>query len=628
MQANLIDDPDKAARRIVEIVGKEVRLAAPVAIGKPNHILNALYRLAEADKSLSLEIFSGLTLMRPRLKGDLERRFGGPIIEAMFKDHPDLEHMQALRAGVLPANIKVHEFFLQAGAWLNNQPMQQDFVSLGYAAVAGHLRRTGINVFAQLVAPDPAGGGKLSLSSNPDIALEMTGYVAGLRAAGQPVVVAGEVNSNLPYMPGEAEVEPEGFDVLLNQAGPHFPLLAVPRDPVPLESFAAALHVATLIKDGGTLQIGIGSFADALTHALILRHSRNADFKAMLASLGTRLAAGAETGSFERGLYACSEMLVDGFIALKRAGILKRRVSVIGRDGQPTGAQALIHAGFFFGHKDLYEALRTMPRAELDEIRMVAIGFPNTLFGHEALKRGQRPDARFINSGMVATLLGAISSDQLADGRVVSGVGGQHDFAMMAQELDGARSVIAIRATRRAGGRTSSNVVWAYANTTLPRHLRDIIVTEYGIADLRGRNDNDTIAAMLAVADSAFQPGLRQEAVRAGKLRRDWQLEPSASGNTPARIKAALEPYRRLGLLPVFPFGTELSTVEQALVEPLERLKAAGPLGLVKFAIKGLTGAHEVAGEGPALDRLELAKPLGLKSNLLRAVVLGALRSP
>ena len=627
MEANVVSDAAEAAARIVALAGPRLRLATPVALGKPNHLLNALYALVESDQRLSLEIFSGLTLLRPRLKGDLERRFAGPIIDTMFKDYPELAYANAMREGRLPANIKVHEFFLQAGAWLNNPPMQQQFVSLGYAAVAGHLRRLNINVFAQLVAQDPAGGDHVSLSSNPDIALEMTGYIQDARKAGTPIAVVGEINSNLPYMPGEAEVPRAGFDVLLAPTQPHFPLLALPREAVPLTAYAAALRVASLIKDGGTLQIGIGSFADAVTQALILRHTDNAQFKAMLASLGVPAGFGTETGPFETGLYACSEMLVDGFLALMRAGVLKRTVPVIDRDGVSTGAKALIHAGFFFGHKDLYDALRAMPRSELDLIRMTGIGFPNTLFGQEAVKRAQRPHARFVNTGMIATLLGAVSSDQLADGRVVSGVGGQHDFAMMGQELEGARSIIAIRATRKVAGRTTSNIVWQYANTTLPRHLRDIVVTEYGIADLRGAGDRDTIIAMLSVADNAFLPGLRQQAIRAGKLPRDWRPDDATAGNTPPRIEAALAPFRQRGLLPAFPFGSELSAVEQQLVEPLEGLKSAGPLRIAILAARGLLRPAETAAEAGALERLGLAKPAGWRSRLSQAVVLGALRA-
>src|SRR6185436_5544586 len=291
--------------------------------------------------------------------------------------------------------------------------------------------------------------------------------------------LAGEVNANLPYMPGEAEVERGEFDVLL-ESSESYDLFAPPKEPVSLADYAMALHAATLIRDGGTLQIGIGSFADAFTHALILRHTRNAEFRALIARLGTPLHADAELTPFASGLYGCTEMLVDGFLALRRAGILKRRVAM--RDGRG----AILHAGFFVGNHAFYRELRDMPRAELEEIAMTAISFTNTLHGDADLKRAHRQHARFVNTAMVATLLGSVSSDQLEDGRVVSGPGGQHDLVAMAHELDGARSIIAVRSTRRQNRKTVSNLVWRYANATLPRALRDIIVTEYGIADLRG----------------------------------------------------------------------------------------------------------------------------------------------
>src|SRR5262249_57062066 len=106
----------------------------------------------------------------------------------------------------------------------------------------------------------------------------------------------------------------------------------------------------------------------------------------------------------------------------------------------------------------------------------------------------------------------------LANGQVVSGVGGQHNFVAQAFALTDARSIIALRATRAANRRTTSTILWNYGHTTIARHLRDIVVTEYGIADLRGKTDRDVIAAMLAIADSRFQDALRRRAEDGGKI--------------------------------------------------------------------------------------------------------------
>ena len=317
---------------------------------------------------------------------------------------------------------------------------------------------------------------------------------------------------------------------------------------------------------------------------------------------------------------------IHGFLALKQAGVLKRRVQNFDAFGKPMASQSLMHAGFFFGHRGLNEALKAMPRAEIDEITMTGISFPNTLLGTEAQKRAQRPFSRFVNSGLIATLLGAVSSDQLADGRVVSGVGGQHDFAVMAQQLDDARSIIAIRATRAIAGRVTSNVVWTYANTTLPRNLRDVVVTEYGIADLRGANDRDCVIAMLQIADSTFQSKLAAEAMRAGKLPRAFRLDARFAANRPARLDAALSPHRARGLLPVFPFGTDMNEIEQRLIDPLEHLRSAGPWQYAALLAAGIAPGKLSSSEAAALARLQLAHPQTLAERLQGALVLGAIR--
>lgn len=620
-------DPTLCAEAIVDRVGRDLVVAVPIGIGKPNLLLNALYRLAENDRRLKLRIFTGLTLVRPLYRSSIEQRFVEPLLDRLFGSYPDLHYVQALRKGSLPTNIEVHEFFFQAGAWMSVFQAQQSYVSMNYTHVARHLARLGTNVMAQLVAPHPQDGARrLSLSSNPDITLDLAPYIAARRRSGQPIAVAGEINSHLPFMPGHAEVPIADFDELLNPTGEHYDLFAPPKEPVPLADYAMALHTATLIKDGGTLQIGIGSFADALAHILILRHTRNSDFRALLSALGVQISPQAALGPFEQGLYGCSEMLVDGFLHLRKAGILRRRVSGPARSGVSEISDAVVHAGFFVGSQDFYRELREMPPDELDDICMTAISFTNALYGDEALKREHRRDARFINTGMTATLLGAVSSDQLEDGRVVSGVGGQHDFVAMSHELDGARSIIALRSTSRRGGSLNSNIVWSYRNTTVPRQLRDIIVTEYGIADLRGKSDRDTVVEMLKVADSSAQPGLLQSAIAARKLESTFDLPPQHHNNRAGRIREALGSKRASGLLPPFPLGTEMTETEQSLIAPLALLKSGSRPDLLLTLLTGLNPQAPDPLQSAALKRMGVNRPKGLKERLIRAVVLGALR--
>lgn len=625
MHSLVSHDAARCAEAIVDRVGRDLRLAVPIGIGKPVLLINALYRLAEADRRLKLTIFTGLTLTRPRYRTALERRFAEPLLDRLFATYPEPLYAAALRRDSLPPNITVNEFFLQAGAWLANGPAQRSYISLNYSHVARHLERVETNVFAQLVAPNvQAGDTRVSLSSNTDVTLDILPYIAARRSARQPVVFAAEINANLPYMPGEAEIARDQFDVILEPGDQAYDLFAPPKEPVSLADYAMALNAAALIKDGGTLQIGIGSFGDALAHALILRHTNNGAFRALLERLGTPLPAGVELGPFAVGLYGCTEMLVDGFLALKEAGVLRRRVAT------PDGGKALLHAGFFVGNRAFYRQLREMPAEEQAEIYMTAISYTNTLDGDAARKRADRPHARFINTAMTATLLGAVSSDAIEDGRVVSGVGGQHDLVSMAHELAGARSIIAVRSTRRQDRRTISNIAWSYANTTVPRALRDIIVTEYGAADLRGKSDRDTIAAMLGVADSAFQPQLQAQAQRVGKLERAFVLPTHAAGNRPERLEAALGPARREGLLPTFPLGSDMDEVEQSLVGPLVTLKGAGYGELARIIFAGLSAGLSNTYAGPAelaaLTRLGLATPTSIGERGWRVLVTGALR--
>jgi hypothetical protein len=229
---------------------------------------------------------------------------------------------------------------------------------------------------------------------------------------------------------------------------------------------------------------------------------------------------------------------------------------------------------------------------------------------------------------MMATLLGAIVSDGLENGQVVSGVGGQYNFIAQGFALQDARSIIMVRATRTANGRTSSNIRWQYGHVTIPRHLRDIVVTEYGIADLRGKTDRDVIVALLAVTDSRFQDELLRQAKDAGKIEKSFELPPAWRDNSPQRIERALGAARDEGLLAPFPFETDFTEIEQRLLPALQVLKSASasPLRLGGILVRGLSGKVDSAEIGGCLARMGLARPSGLAENFYAALVRGALR--
>ena len=554
----MFSDPEAIAEDIIRDVGTNLVVGLPLGLGKANHIVNALYARAAADRAINLTLLSALTLEKPKPANLLERRFIAPVIDRLFGRYPDLAYADALHANALPPNIRVIEFFFLAGRWLHVPFAQQHYISANYTHAASYLLARGLNVVTQLVAKRVVDGAvRYSLSCNTDTTLDILRARAEGRASFRLV---GQVNSELPFMPGAGDLPAEQFSAVLDSPATDFPLFAPPSEPITDTKYAIGLHAAGLIRDGGTLQIGIGQVGDALAQGLIVRHRDNAQFRAIMKRLAPagEARATAETGTFEQGLYGVSEMLFEAFLGLIDAGILKREV-----DG------VLLHGAFFLGPKSFYRALREMTPGQIARIQMMPVSFTNELYGNEDAKRRARVDARFVNNAMMATLMGAVISDGLENGQVVSGVGGQYNFVAQAFALQGARSILTVEATRQAGTKTQSNIRWNYGHETIPRHLRDIIVTEYGVADLRGKSDADVIAAMLQVTDSRFQPELARQAKEAGKLPKDFEIPMAYRDNLPERIAGALKPARDAGLLPSFPFGSDFTDVEQRLIPAL-----------------------------------------------------------
>ena len=252
----------------------------------------------------------------------------------------------------------------------------------------------------------------------------------------------------------------------------------------------------------------------------------------------------------------------------------------------------------------------------------------NQLYGgHETRERLQRREARFFNTCMMATALGAAVSDGLEDGRVVSGVGGQYNFVAMAHALPDGRSALLLRSARGTGGARASNIRWNYGHATIPRHLRDLYVTEHGIADVRGKTDEDCIVAMASIADANFQQALLDDAKRNGKLRTDFVAPADWQRNTQARLHAALAPFRRDGILPDYPLGSDFTEVEQRLLKALGWLQArtgsvAGKLRTIASALMASRGARD----DEALQRMALDAPASASEWLYARLLAHALR--
>jgi acyl-CoA hydrolase len=712
----MFDDVGEIVDETLRRVGKKVVLALPLGIGKPNLIANEFFRRARADRELDLTIFTALSLRKPRGSSDLERRFVEPLADRIFGNYPELDYLEAVRRDAMPPNARVIEFFFEPGSLLNSVHAQSHYLSANYTHVARELLHRGVNVIAHVVAKRMAGGAlELSLGSNPDVTIDLLPAVARLRAAGQAVVLLGQVHREMPFMLGAAHLPADTFDLLLDHSRYDYDLFAPPNPALATVDHAIGLHASSLVRDAGTLQIGIGELGDSIVYSLLLRHQQNEAWRRALNDAGSERSGGlidaiGGRAPFATGLFGATEMFVDQMLDLYRAGILRRRVydylplqrtlAVNGSSNRidgalldgllaagagpvldavefaalqsagvlrsecryesgaivsPEGARidadlsdvkararlaadclglelrggTVMHAGFLLGPRAFYAALGALPESERRLFDMRGVGFINQLYGTDQdLRIAQRMHARFVNTTMMLTTLGAAISDGLADGRVVSGVGGQYNFVAMAHALPEARSILCARSTRRKDGKLTSNIVAGYGHCTIPRHLRDIAITEYGMADLRGRTDAECVAAMIDIADSRFQEELLAAAKRANKIDAGYRIPASRRHNTPERLEEAFAAPRRAGLFSEYPFGTDLTPEEIELARALRWLKeaTASRAGKLTTLVRGLLAGVR-AQDARLLERLKLDDPRNLRERLSARLVSLGLRA-
>ena len=212
------------------------------------------------------------------------------------------------------------------------------------------------------------------------------------------------------------------------------------------------------------------------------------------------------------------------------------------------------------------------------------VSFTNELYGEEDVKRRARVDARFVNNAMMATLAGGgdFRRPRERTGRQRR----RRPIQFRGAGVRAGRRALGPHARGDAAGQIrqrQSNIRWSYGHETIPRHLRDVIVTEYGVADIRGKSDAEVIAAMLGVADSRFQDELMRQAKDAGKLPKNFEIPAAQRDNHPERIARALKPAREAGLLPSFPFGSDF-TDDRAAADSGAAIAAGSPAGAAAAA--------------------------------------------
>lgn len=608
---------NKTAEHLATKFHRHLRLATPLGLGKPNQLLNEIYEAFRIRPEGRLDIFTALSLRIPEPKVSMEKRFALPFIQRHFgQDYPHLQYVKDGHSA--PENINIYEFYFQAGQEIGHERMQRNYSSINYTHVAQSLLRGQIDAAVQLIAKHPTKN-SYSLSCNPDVTIDVADLY---RKAGKTLYMVGVVHPDLPYMEGEAEVGEDFFNVIVDSPEIQQELFALPKEPVDTASFMIGFHASQVVQDDGTLQIGIGSLADGLVHSLILRQKKNDLYKNLARKWWSERGSDSrfeflQWDTFEHGLYGTSELIFDGFMHLRRNDVLKRLVSDKG------GPELFLNGAFYLGSKEFYQWLRDLPPQERSRIAMSPVSKINDLYDeNEMALRRQRKNARFFNSAMGITLLGETISDTLPTGQVVSGVGGQYNFVAMSHEMPDARSIIMLKSTRGHGRTRQSNIVWSQGPVTLPRHLRDLVVTEYGIANLLYKTDEEVIKSLIEISDAEFQEDLITKAQQKKKLSRHYRIPSSARFNRPEALEKFLDESRERGAFPLFPFGSDFTDIEMQVYHRLMRLKKkASPLQRVQQLFKGITQSPQQ--HSAELERMDLLRPSSLMSWVEQKIFLG-----
>jgi len=235
-----------------------------------------------------------------------------------------------------------------------------------------------------------------------------------------------------------------------------------------------AQHVAALVRDGDTIELGVGSIAEALP------------------------AAGAFDGRGDLGLHL---------------GTVWKGLIPLVRDGVFTGKRKTLHPG-----KVVASALQLSDESG-DDLQMAAFVDHNPMFELHAIDYVQdfttiaaHDNYVAINSALAIDLSGQVTTESI-DSRTVGGPGGFPAFAMGALMSRGGRSIIVMSSTA-ADGKVSRIVPSFPANTmvTLPRYFADYVVTEYGVASLMGKSQGERFQQLIAIAHPDFRVALHKEA--------------------------------------------------------------------------------------------------------------------
>jgi acyl-CoA hydrolase/ABC-type branched-subunit amino acid transport system substrate-binding protein len=274
-----------------------------------------------------------------------------------------------------------------------------------------------------------------------------------------------ELNENLPWTLGDTQIHISEVDHVVEN---HVPMFELPVTPPRDWEQAIGGYIAELIEDGATIQLGIGGIPNAITAYLLER----------------------------RDLGVHTEMFTDGMVDLYEAGVVTGK--------RKTLWQGKMVGGFALGTQKLYQFVDNN----------LAVEFQQGKVTNDPFVIGKNYKMVSVNTALQVDLYGQVCSQSLGP-RHFSGTGGQLDTHRGAQLSPGGQGIIALHSVAK-GGEISTVVPMLNegAQVTVASQDVDTVVSEFGVAELKGRSVKHRTEALIKIAHPDFRPWLREEAER------------------------------------------------------------------------------------------------------------------
>ncbi len=307
-------------------------------------------------------------------------------------------------------------------------------------------------------------------------------------AAEMAAVVIAQVNSNMPHVQGDGFLRTEDVDFII----PHDePLLEYATKGDGEIAQRIGKYVSRLVQDGDTIQIGYGHLVN-----VILSHLDQ-----------------------KKNLGVHTELLSDGIIQLMRKGVIDNTKKTIDR-GKTVGS-------FCMGRKETYDYIHHNPAIELRTID----------YTNNPVMISRQQNMVAVNSVLEIDLTGQATSESI--GKIFyTGIGGQVDFMRGTALSPGGKTILVLPSTAKEG--TVSRIVPFLkegVGVTLNRGDVHYVVTEYGIAYLKGKNIRERAMELIAIAHPKFRPRLIDEAKRSSLIYQDQAFIPGKEGEYPEHLE-------------------------------------------------------------------------------------------